>query len=181
MRRKRLVVKGGDGGTAPAEAMGHGATFAHDRDNAKRVLVCGRADGLVETADPFDAAHSDRVDGGVQYMPQTIDGRTPRPGLFDRPRRAYPPGQIVSSGVSIDSMFDGLHARARRLARDGLSTAPAGAVSTASTLAAFDSRLGRGVRLRDVVHQRIRCDMTPAELALEREASALLRGGCDGQ
>lgn len=190
------VVKGGDGGAAVPEAMLHGGSFAHDRDNLRVVLVCvgggngqggmgngkearrREADGLVATADPFDVAHNQRDGSGVMYLPQgDVRGRgegAPRRGLMGCPRRRYPASQIVSSGVAIDSMFDGLAARVARLEGEGLAPGRVSAIAGATAAEMLDARLPRGLRLRDVLHARTRCAMDDDELRLERAASRML-------
>lgn len=195
--KNAVVTKGGDGGAAVAEEMLRRSTFEHARDNLRQVLTgedIGRGlrkrdrraaraafeDACRETDDPFDAAHNDRDrKDGAFYLEQGRGG-VPRFGLLDRPRRRYHESQMVGTGpvrVGVDSAFDAMAERARRLEGEGISAGRIGAVQTGLLAELLDARLPRGVRLRDVLHQETRQALTVREAALEREAGRWLGGG----
>lgn len=139
-------------------------------------LTCGGHAEAVPTRDPFDMAHGVR-DGFGMLVPAAIrrEGHIVLNRLVRhaRPRR-YHPSQMTSSGVGVDSMFDAWWESVKRLAYAGVLTT-AHADHARALEAAESSARSAGIRLRDILHQRTRQDLTPEETAAEREASRILR------
>lgn len=81
----------------------------HERDNGKVVLVVSvGTKGLTATRDLSDAAHLRRDPTGKFFPAAHADGSKRIP---DARPRLYPPSQLTSAGVGIDSAFDAAHQR----------------------------------------------------------------------
>lgn len=183
-------TRGGDGGVLPRKSEGW-------EKNKARVL-CGLSlrgtkawaaytASLVETDDPDDWAHGAHdfvYDAAGRIVlslgERLLPARELREAYGEKiggPRR-YPAHQMVGrpgSRVAVDSQFDHAARVARDLAAAGVDLGW-GAPPTGDRLRdELNRRNIAGCReSRMALERRTRQDMTPAELALERAASAML-------
>ena len=157
--------------------------YEHSDDNGKTVLnCCTDAEAKNRTADPFDRAHLTRSPNGRLYPAavQKPGGRAVLSRACESKPRRYPNSAMTSRGVAHDSQFDGWHETRMRLGREGIELGGHRMTPTIRESAMHrEARLGDDITLRDILEQTTTQDMTPAELALERQADAMLAAAGD--
>lgn len=160
-------------GLARAEVQRKPKRYVHSEDNGRVVLTCivrrEAVRACVPTPDPNDRAHL-AMDATGYLMPA-------RDVPSARPRR-YPESQLTSTGVPFDSMYDEWARNAQELTGAGINV---GLGATRFIGASSDARealakaMGGARQLRDRLEpQTTQSLMTPAEIELERVASAIL-------
>lgn len=147
--------------------------YAHSEDNGRVVLTCivrrEAVRSCVPTPDPSDRAHLAMDATG--YLLPACDVPSARP-------RRYPDSQLTSSGVPFDSMYDEWARLVSKYADAGINLGGGEVRFVGASLeerAALASHLGGADAMRAALHQRTHCEMSPHELALEEQASALLK------
>ncbi len=147
----------------------------------------------VETRDPSDRAHGVINPDGLHYNARgfgkaagilrrvrgpELANAAPGADRGDQPLgtpRRYPPSQMTSTGVSIDSAFDGMHTRLERLQVQGVNTAREfgdnvlGLCASSAMINTAVARLRPGQELRKIInrHQKTEPGTARAEDVIE--------------
>lgn len=150
--RPRGVVVGGRKAVADRQRNNEVYLCAWPRPETAGEAACYQL--TVATRDPADRAHVHRGDGGLL---------SPARGLPEARARRYPMCQVNNAGLGVDSQFDELYERQRRLDREfggvaGLSIGGgAGRSATGVALEALAVRCGRDERMvESIVRPRTR-------------------------
>jgi hypothetical protein len=141
----------------------------HEHDNALVVLTGAARSTCVPTPDKCDRAHVLTNPGGMLYRGDRVQTAIPR---------HYHPSQITSRGMPFDSMYDEWARLVSKYADAGINLGGGAVRFVGASLeerAALASHLGGADAMRAVLHQRTHCEMSPHELALEEQASAILK------
>lgn len=140
----------------------------YEHDNGLVVLTGAARASCVPSPDKCDRAHLLMTPTHMFYRGDRVPNAT---------SRHYHPSQVTSRGMPFDSAYDEWARLVSKYADAGINLGGGAVRFVASSVeerAEMASRMGGPDVLRAVLHQRTRCDMSPREMELEREASRLL-------